>query len=732
MAVRFHNMTLSENWYERPNPAVPKSYIPGDTRQNLDQSDRGTVIQRCSVELAPGFEVWAYGLGDDVFIGTSKGEVNEHFFTIEDVAPFIAVERLSDGFHKVVTIDKPVREGYYGAWKTVKVTEQATYVSGWSYSAGRREDIREPWNYLSVRLSCVGAIEVQEMELRWRRPDVGLIELARSPVSAKTLHLRSNFFGLSLEWSDDYHQPNDGYHYEQDPERQWARICRHVKASTVDLGCDALIEWGFDLIGVGTSYDDKQCRAVERRKDIAPNLERLKAEQPLLWRYYAWLHDSKTRDGTSNNALLSAFMQAVGTDYEALTSALRESMMSGQHARRAACLALPGAGDKDKERRSKKEWNLREGLAEQADGLGIKQDRHAKLFEAVREQKIPISIFHEPGKPNVPVNVEFDLWEKALRRDGWAEPIYRIAQDASRRTTYEKNVTPYLSFLFRIEKYLDRNTHLTGTRNGWKAVPKYVESEFELEMAEADENGTVKRRSALTPVADNETRTVTVPYAAMAIHGRQTTYCYALNYYVFEENTIDPESKSPVVYDVEMRLNGRDDYGLMYFTLTGTNRNRGYPTFLIIFERLKRRTRVHFHRVHPCRSKDGVTTPASRLVEECYRYMAGNVRAEEIHAQQGDLIFIKVSKETIEGEAKPVAEFESHKFIPERGHAVRLVENQSKSVKNRLGYLIAEDTFKVDHPEHDPLESMPPGVYEVRRCKSWEANPKAVWSYTID
>ena len=30
------------------------------------------------------------------------------------------------------------------------------------------------------------------------------------------------------------------------------------------------------------------------------------------------------------------------------------------------------------------------------------------------------------------------------------------------------------------------------------------------------------------------------------------------------------------------------------------------------------------------------------------------------------------------------------------------------------------------------VEDIPPGWYAVRRCKSWEANPTAVWSFSMD
>jgi len=43
-----------------------------------------------------------------------------------------------------------------------------------------------------------------------------------------------------------------------------------------------------------------------------------------------------------------------------------------------------------------------------------------------------------------------------------------------------------------------------GSAQGWKAIPKFVKSQSELEMDEATEDGTTKRRSAFTPVEDIE------------------------------------------------------------------------------------------------------------------------------------------------------------------------------------------------------------------------------------
>ena len=61
-----------------------------------------------------------------------------------------------------------------------------------------------------------------------------------------------------------------------------------------------------------------------------------------------------------------------------------------------------------------------------------------------------------------------------------------------------------------------------------------------------------------------------------------------------------------------------------------------------------------------------------------------------------------------------------------------LYESKAKTPANRLGFLNATTGFKVVHPEHQDVVGMAEGWYEIRRCKSWEANPQAIWSLTID
>jgi len=493
---------------------------------------------------------------------------------------------------------------------------------------------------------------------------------------------------------------------------------------------------------------------VTKQKAIKQNLDRLAAESPVDHIFFLWLCDNTTSKKVSNNQLLSAFLKDTETDYDKFKKSLRElrteftltsSLYRGAYiynmtqfgqvylpVRREYCSNLPGAKEYLVEKEQKQEAAKQSTRHSQSNNLGIDPDQFSSLFAAVESGEIPTRVFQQVN--GTPVNIEFPLWERAIRR-GYLPTLSKIAKNAAARTTYERDITPFIAFCFKIEKYLERHTN-----KKWEAIPTFVESQWMLEMEESDSpNGTVKKRSALTPVADNENCTVTVPYVGLSVSGARTQWCYSHHYYVFEEGFTDPISGGMIADDLELKLNGRDDYGLCYYTLTGTSVSRGYPTFLIIFERLSSgTTRVHFHRAHPKRSKDKEITPACRLIQACYQYMAGNVPACDIAAQQGDLLFIKMgygpTKQQLAANVIRGREitFESHTIVG-LYREVALFENNSKEVKNRLGFLDAVETdITVRHPEHEDIKLLPGDWYEIRRCKSWEANPRAIWSVTVD
>jgi hypothetical protein len=380
-------------------------------------------------------------------------------------------------------------------------------------------------------------------------------------------------------------------------------------------------------------------------------------------------------------------------------------------------------------------------LIEKVDGMAILQSKYPLLHAALVSGEIPPQVFSQPkarsDAPDQPVNRELVLWEEALAQPGWRGPVLSVATNAAGRKSFDRDVTPWLNFmLYMLPAYLDK--HAPRPNGGkWKCRPVHVQGAWELERdTETNENGTSKRRSAMTPVANNETGEVTVPYVAMVVHGFQDQYCYSKHYWIFTKGMTDPESGGIVLNDLEEKLNGRDDYGLMYYDLNGTVTATGYPTFLIIFERKAKGTHVHFHRVRPCRSVNGVKTPAMELVAACYQYMAGNIPAEAVVAQQGDLILLnakhdptvtnaKLGDATLGGsDASKGFVFESHRFV---GAEMCFFASDVKEPNNRLGFIFAPQGVYLDHPEHDPTEKLPAGWYEIRRAKTWEANPRGIW-----
>jgi len=353
------------------------------------------------------------------------------------------------------------------------------------------------------------------------------------------------------------------------------------------------------------------------------------------------------------------------------------------------------------------------------DFIDIDENLFPLTHKAVHEGDIPLgTFFRKNGESYFVYNDNWDLWEKMLKEH--REVAIQIAKSCSGRTTYEKDIMSYFYFtLYELPEYLEQHT---GRK--WKGVPKLVNTADELEPPKVGETGTSKTRSALTPIVDNEKSEVVVPYVSMRIGGYQTTYCYGLTYSVMKRGF--SYMGNTVTKDVEKALNGRDDYGLMFYTLTGSSQGRGYPTFLIIFERLIGTTRVHFHRTHPMRSKGGDYNPIHNWTVGCYKWMIGNVNFERIEAQQGDLAFVKID-EFPEGEPEMVNGYDSHLFA----EPVEYLPYAKKDNQNVLGYVRLKKPNAINHTEH-MTRNIKDGVYEIRQCRSWEANPKGIWSLRID
>jgi hypothetical protein len=358
-------------------------------------------------------------------------------------------------------------------------------------------------------------------------------------------------------------------------------------------------------------------------------------------------------------------------------------------------------------------------IMEEIESLNLDEAIYPNTYAAITNSEIPISTFFRKSEQYFIFNDNWQLWEEML--DKFPDITKELAACAAARTTYEKDLMSYFYFiLYTLPDYLKAQTG-----EHWTCSPRLVNSESELEPPKDDENGIVRKRSALTPIVDNNNKTVIVPYASLAIAGRQTTYCYSLDYQILKKGF--SFKGNVVMNDVESKLNGRDDYGLMFYTLTGSESGRGYPTFLIIFERRESGTYVHFHRTHPSRSKDGDYNPVHNWTRVCYNWMIGNVAKENIIAQQGDLAFVKMENDGQKDFSEFVKAYDNHIFE----NIVAFSPYLSKTKSNILGYVKVDEPNVLQHHEHEWVQ-IPTGVYTVYQCRSWECNPKGVWSLRID
>lgn len=377
---------------------------------------------------------------------------------------------------------------------------------------------------------------------------------------------------------------------------------------------------------------------------------------------------------------------------------------------------------KDKRRAALKSNSTRafSKLMQEYDFLSMDEKKYPRIAKAVKNGDLPIGAFFRKKEQYFLLNDNWELWEEMMKKH--KDIAIEMAQHVAKRTTYEKDLMSYFYFILRaLPAYLRRHT-----KKRWTCLPKLVNSSKELEPPKAGDEGITRERSALTPIVDNKNNTVVVPYASLAMGGSYgTTYCYSHTYNVISTGL--GFNGNVAMADLEEKLNGRDDYGLMFYTLTGSAQGRGYPTFLIIFERLGSGTRVHFHRTHPSRSKQGDYNPIHNWTKVCYNWMVGNVPRDLIRYQQGDLVFVEDVKER-EYPVEPVDAYDHHVFDT----PVDFCPYSAKSKKeNILGFIRINKATVLNHTEHESV-AMEPGRYVIRQARSWEANPSGVWSLRID
>ena len=401
--------------------------------------------------------------------------------------------------------------------------------------------------------------------------------------------------------------------------------------------------------------------------------------------------------------------------------------------------SLPEAREIKKASLKRKSTGAINKIMDDLDFISIDKDKYPLTHEAIFSGDIPKgTFFRKNGDSYFVYNDNWEIWERMLKLH--RDVAIEIASEASRRTTFEKDIMSYFFFVLeKLPNYLEKHTG-----KSWKCFPKLISAERELDPPTEGDNGVAKSRSALTPIVDNEKREVVVPYVSMRLSGYQTTYCYGLDYNVLERGL--SFKGNTVTKEVEM-LNGRDNYGLMFYTLTGSAQAQGYPTFLIIFEDLteavvyddsihsnripppEKKIHVHFHRTHPMRSKGGDYNPVHGWILGCFKWMVGNVNYERVKAQQGDLVFVQMTSPIEEGDLnfQEVNAFDSHKFES----PVKFIPYMKKEKSNILGYFRIEKDMMLNHVHHK-ARFIPAGDYELRQCRSWEANPKGVWSLRID
>jgi hypothetical protein len=78
-------------------------------------------------------------------------------------------------------------------------------------------------------------------------------------------------------------------------------------------------------------------------------------------------------------------------------------------------------------------------------------------------------------------------------------------------------------------------------------------------------------------------------------------------------------------------------------------------------------------------------------------------------------------------EAEQVRDCDSHCFET----AVPFVKYEGKE-KHVIGHVRLTGENRLQHPEHDDIPVKEEGVFQIRQCRSWEANPKGVWTINID
>lgn len=469
------------------------------------------------------------------------------------------------------------------------------------------------------------------------------------------------------------------------------------------------------LAGVRKNYLAKEALFQELQKQFPA--------QYAIWKLIL-AQSSSSAQGVKGSTVINQELesaQTVADLVEAADEALKRVVSANSYwIRSLASVILPGLGQFREKRKQAIKSQVDRAFSKIISELGeisLDPQRFPLTYQAFSTGEIPTSIiFRNETEQFFLLNDCWELWEAMLEKH--PEVTKQLAREAASRSHYEKDLMSYFYFILHgLPEYLQRHTGYA-----WTCVPKLVSSASELEPDKT--TGTIKKRSALTPTVDNEAKIVTVPYASLAMGGSQTTYCYSLSYNIVQRGFT--YQGYTAMKDIEEKLNGRDDYGLFFYTLTGSPTGRGYPSFLMIFERLEEGTRLYFHRVHPMRSKEYESNCVHNWVKACYAWMVGNINPSWLENQQGDLAFIRWDKPFAASmKWESVQEYDHHCFESPVSFSA------TGAKENILGYLHLDAPTLLRHTEHHHI-LLPAGNYQVRQCRSWEANPKGIWTLRID
>ena len=379
-------------------------------------------LLKCKVELAKG--VFIYALACDKYLFLSNDEMQTYHLTgfgqnynkreVIEVEPFFTIENIGTAYHKEIEVNDPNYTYYHYSYNysynnNKKIRKTDCYTKGAKYNYDTKcysKSIEIPFNYLNFSITYFGI--TKNVEMKFEQPE-----------SADTISIKDdNNLNVSIEFFGKVHTfvygLNENYY-------NWYGFWNLIqKAEFISTTKDEVIIKYFEA----NSTNDNL--GAEKRKNIKTNLTTLATQEPLLYAFFNFLKNKKVTDKTSNNKLITAVLLDCGHDYEKLKNQLStvltqilETQPKEEYnlldTTRRFCMMFSASVSSELARKAKVEWNLRTGNKAKAEGLGIDENKYKLLMNAIVDGKISTQLFHVVNDPMNLINMEFDLWEKALK-----------------------------------------------------------------------------------------------------------------------------------------------------------------------------------------------------------------------------------------------------------------------------------------------------------------------------